>query len=218
MYSIILKTYHDLLKLYGKQGWWPLTESNGYHPGNYAFSKTPNQSFEICIGAILTQNTNWKSVEVAISNLNHQQSLTPASLLALETSHLKEAIRPTGYFNQKSLYLQTFADFFLAMKEQIPSRDELLALRGIGEETADSMLLYAFKQPFFIVDSYTRRLFSDLGIVEMKECYSSIQKKFHAVLEPELSGFKRIQVYQEYHALIVQHAKLHFSGKLKGHL
>jgi len=212
--SVIIRTYHELLELYGAQGWWPLSDCNGYHPGNYDLPQTSAQRFEICIGAILTQNTNWKSVEIALGNLHHLQALTPESLLDLDDEILKTAIRRAGYFNQKSGYLKTLAEFFSGRDDTIPTREELLQLRGIGEESADSMLLYAFKQPWFVVDAYTRRIFSHMGAVEMKERYSSIQQKFHSALEPLYPESERVQIYQEYHALIVEHAKRHFSGKL----
>jgi endonuclease-3 related protein len=212
--TIITRTFHELLNLYGAQGWWPLSDCNGYHPGNYELPQTREQRFEICVGAILTQNTNWKSVEIALGNLNRIQSLSPESLLNLDDEILKTAIRTAGYFNQKSRYLKTLAEFFRDKDESVtPSREELLQLRGIGEESADSMMLYAFKQPWFVVDAYTRRIFSHLGVVDMKERYSSIQQKFHKALEPRYTGDERIRIYQEYHALIVEHAKHHFSGK-----
>lgn len=213
--TIITRTYRELLDLYGAQGWWPLSDCNGYHPSNYDLPQTKEQRFEICAGAILTQNTNWKSVEIALGNLNELQALTPESLLNLDEETLKTAIRRAGYYNQKSGYLKTLAEFLRDKGDAIPSREELLQLRGIGEETADSMLLYAFKQPWFVVDAYTRRIFSHLEVVDMKERYSSIQEKFHSALEPLYTGNEQIQIYQEYHALIVEHAKHHFSGKHK---
>ena len=213
--TIITRTYQELLDLYGAQGWWPLSDCNGYHPDNYDLPQTKAQRFEICVGAILTQNTNWKSVEIALRNLNELQSLTPESLLALDEETLKTAIRRAGYFNQKSGYLKTLAEFFCGRDDTIPTRQELLQLRGIGEESADSMMLYAFHQPWFVVDAYTRRIFSHREVVDMKERYSSIQQKFHTALEPLYADSERVQIYQEYHALIVEHAKHHFSGKRK---
>jgi endonuclease-3 related protein len=207
---IIASKYLELMDLYGPQGWWPL--KGRYHHGEYDWPKTGNQIFEICAGAILTQNTAWSSVEIALSNLRSKKALTPRNLLQLDPDELKEAIRPSGYFNQKSLYLRTFAEFFLPLKGEPPSRETLLTVRGIGEETADSMLLYAWRSPWFVVDAYTRRIFSHNKVVEPKERYSSIQQKFHSALEPLYSGEERIRIYQEYHALIVQHAKLHFRG------
>jgi endonuclease-3 related protein len=202
-----------LLELYGPQGWWPLNACGGYHPNDYNFPKTESQRFEICVGAILTQNTNWKSVEAALDNLSRLHALTPEALLACDDLMLKTAIRSTGYFNQKSTYLKTLAAFFHDSKMRVPSRTELLKLRGVGEETADSILLYAFQQPFFVIDSYTRRVFSVLGASEPKEPYRIVQQRFHNTLEPLYQGQERIQVYQEYHALIVEHAKRNHSGQ-----
>ena len=203
--------YFELMELYGPQGWWPI---NGrYHYDEYDWPKTKNHTFEICIGAILTQNTAWTSVEIAIRNLRSLKALTPGKLLEMNLDELKEAIRPAGYFNQKSTYLKIFSEFFITRKGAGPSRKELLKVRGIGEETADCMLLYGWNKPWFVVDAYTRRIFSHHGVVEMKERYSSIQQKFHSALEPLYEGEERIRVYQEYHALIVQHAKLYFRKK-----
>ncbi|MDA3923914.1 MAG: endonuclease III domain-containing protein [Kiritimatiellae bacterium] len=211
--TIIIQTYHELLDLYGPRGWWPLSDYNGYHPENYELPQTKKQRFEICTGAILTQNTNWKSVEIALKNLSQLGALTPESLLKLDNETLKTAIRRAGYYNQKSAYLKNLAAFFIERDAPVPTRAELLKLRGIGEESADSMMLYAFKQPFFVVDTYTRRIFSHLGIVEMKERYSSIQNKFHTALEPVYKENERMKIYQEYHALIVEHAKRNFQGR-----
>lgn len=203
--TLIAEKYHELLELYGAQGWWPL---NGhYHPGEYEWPKTKNQIFEIGVGAILTQNTAWTSVEIALDNLRHLKILSPQKLLQCDLEELKEAIRPSGYFNQKSAYLKSFTEFFVIRKGAPPTRKELLRIRGIGEETADSMLLYGWREPWFVVDAYTRRVFSAHEVVGMKERYSAIQQKFHDALEPHYEGEKRVRAYQEYHALIVRHAK-----------
>ena len=209
--KLIADKYLELMDLYGPQGWWPL--KGRYHPGEYEWPKTDCQLFEISVGAILTQNTAWTSVMTAIENLRSLKALRPHNLLALHADRLKEAIRPAGYFNQKSAYLRTFAEFYIGLKGSAPSRETLLDVRGIGEETADSMLLYAWRKPRFVVDAYTRRIFAHLGAIDPKERYSSIQQKFHEALEPLYAGEARLHVYQEYHALIVQHAKLHFSGR-----
>lgn len=214
-HSIINQTYNQMLELYGPQGWWPLSACGGYHPNDYGFPKTESQRFEICVGAILTQNTNWRSVEAALDNLIRLQVLTPKALLACDERMLKTAIRSTGYYNQKSAYLKTMAAFFNDSQMLVPNRSELLQLRGVGEETADSILLYAFHQPFFVIDSYTRRVFTHLSVSGNKEPYRTLQKRFHDALEPLYQGQERIQVYQEYHALIVEHAKRNHSGKQK---
>ncbi len=211
--QLIVDMYLKLMELYGPQGWWPV--DGRYHHSEYDWPRTKNQAFEICIGAILTQNTTWTSVEIALNNLRSaKKTLTPGNLLEMDLDELKKAIRPAGYFNQKSTYLKTFSEFFITRKGAVPSRKELLKVKGIGEETADCMLLYGWKKPWFVVDAYTRRIFQHHNIVEPKVRYNSIQQKFHAALEPIYEGEERIHVYQEYHALIVQHAKIHFSGKV----
>ncbi len=209
-HRIIIEEYHKLLELYGPQGWWPL--GGEYHPGRYDLPQSANQRFEICVGAILTQNTAWKSVEKALTNLRKAELIQPLSLQRIADDNLKEAIRPAGYFNRKCVYLKTFAEFFVGQNDSPPNRAELLKLRGIGPETADSMLLYGWQQPWFVVDTYTRRLFSSAGIITMQDSYQQIQHRFHSALEPLFQSKCRIRVYQEYHALIVQHAKLHRPG------
>jgi endonuclease-3 related protein len=203
--------YHELLALYGPQGWWPLTGSTviapaagdhrGYHPLEYDLPDTPEQIFEICLGAILTQSVSWISVEKALQNLRDQDALRPERLKTLSDEELAAAIRPAGYFNQKARKLRIFTDFFSALAGRTPSREELLGLWGIGPETADSILLYAFKVPTFVVDAYTRRLFTSLGILSGRESYVEIK----AIFERHLPRDRVL--FQEYHALIVEHAK-----------
>lgn len=205
------RKYDELIAKHGKQGWWPLMEvkgcnptktgsHRGYHPGDYSYPKNERQRFEICVGAILTQNTSWTNVEKALANLYEINCLKPESIAAMEDEKLKEAIRPSGYFNQKAKKLKVFAEFFLGLKGN-PGRDELLQLWGIGPETADSILLYAYKVPVFVVDAYTRRIFSRLGIIGKNDNY----EKIRGVFEENLPGDYRI--LQEYHALIVEEAK-----------
>lgn len=219
--NIIPLVYERLLKAYGPQGWWPLvsfkginpTKSgsiNGYHPSNYSFPETKDQQFEISIGAILTQNTAWPNVEKALLNLNEYCGINCEKVNNLKLDKLKELIRPAGFFNQKSLYIKNYCSFFLKLKERIPTRKELLNLKGIGEESADSILLYAFKEPEFVIDAYTRRIFSHLGIIDGKEKYKTLKELFQSNLEKDLV------IYQEYHALIVEHAKSFYSKKPHG--
>jgi len=205
--------YDVLLKRYGQQGWWPLLEleernpnSRGYHPGDYEYPKNKAQRFEICCGAILTQNTAWKNVERALRNLKDAKALRAEQLLRLRLPQLREFIRPAGYFNQKSLYLRAFAEFFQRLNGRIPERVELLRLKGIGPETCDSMLLYAFKQPEFVVDAYTKRIFSNLGLIGSEE-YHEMKRFFEDLLPQEVA------LYQEYHALLVEHAKRCYNKK-----
>jgi endonuclease-3 related protein len=218
------KIYSVLLKEYGPQGWWPLLELHdsgagvqptktgsvsGYHPGDYSYPKTKEQVFEICCGAILTQNTGWPQVEKALLNLKKISILNPRGLLESNTDILKNAIKPAGYFNQKAKKLVLFTEFFMKLNRAVPTREELLNLWGIGNETADSMLLYAFKVPVFVVDAYTKRIFSRIGLCKKDARYEEVQALFEKNLKKDL------KVYQEYHALIVEHAKRCCGAKAK---
>ena len=212
--------YNYLLELYGPQGWWPLIELhnilnknptktgslNGYHPRDYTYPKIDNQCFEICIGAILTQNTSWPNVEKALLNLQKNNLLSPQKILDADTELLKNCIKPAGYFNQKAKKLKIFSDFYINLNNSIPKRDQLLNLWGIGPETADSILLYAFKTPTFVVDAYTRRILANLNMIDKKSDYNHIKTMIEQSLEPDT------KTYQEFHALIVEHAKRFYSG------
>ena len=217
----INKIYSWLMKLYGPQGWWPVLshkgkkpditgDLRGYHPKDYSYPRNTNQRFEICVGAILTQNTAWKNVEKALINLKSAKVLTPRKLIQLSDKELKELIRPAGYYNQKAVYLINFTEFFLSLKGKIPSRDEVLHCKGVGDETADSILLYAYSKPEFVIDTYTKRVFSNLGFIKPDEKYSAIKKLFETFVERD------VRVYQEYHALIVEHAKRYYSKRPYG--
>lgn len=213
----IKKLYEKLLKLYGPQGWWPLLgykgtkptktgSIKGYHPNDYSYPKNDKQRFEICIGAILTQNTSWPQVEKALLNLKGLNALNSKEMKNLKLEKLKQAIKPAGYFNQKAKKLKIFAEFYINLKARTPTREELLNIWGIGPETADSILLYAFKMPEFVVDAYTKRVFANLGLIEKNEKYEKVKKLFEDNLP------KDFKLYQEYHALIVEHAKRYFYG------
>jgi endonuclease-3 related protein len=218
---VIREIYGCLLDSYGPQGWWPLTEIHetfginptktcsiqGYHPGDYTYPQTRDQQFEIICGALLTQNTSWIQVEKALLNLKQLNALSPEGFIALLPEALKEAIKPAGYYNQKAIRLQALAHWFLELNGRTPSREELLSLRGIGPETADSILLYAFKQPFFVVDAYTRRIVTNLRLFDEKANYDEIKYLFEESLPHDL------KVYQEYHALLVEHAKRYYQKK-----
>ncbi len=167
------------------------------------------------IGAILTQNTRWENVEVAISNLKQANMLNPESMLACEPEQLEILIRPTGFYRQKSRRLIEFSRFFASHNgteglKRWPAkalRARLLDLHGIGPETADSMLLYALDKTAFVVDAYTKRLFNRLGMIKGNMNYEEIQNYF----VQRLPGLP--QLYQEYHALIVQQGKCYCSAK-----
>lgn len=214
--EIIRTVYKRLLDAYGPQGWWPLINYNGinptktgyikgYHPGDYRFPLNKDQQFEISIGAILTQNTAWPNVEKALNNLNDFCSIQYSVIKDMDDDQLKGLIRPAGFFNQKSRYIKSYCQFFNELKGHVPTRKELLSIKGIGEETADSILLYAFKVPTFVIDAYTKRIFLYLGIISGKEKYRDIKRLFEDSLESDCI------VYQEYHALIVEHAKRYYS-------
>ncbi|MFH1064293.1 MAG: endonuclease III domain-containing protein [Candidatus Woesearchaeota archaeon] len=208
------KVYEILLTEYGPQGWWPILSHkgsnptktgavNGYHVGDHSFPKNSLQMFEICVGAILTQNTGWPQVERALTNLMKKKLLGVDALLEADLGIIKECIRPAGYFNQKSAYIKEFARFFTLLKRRTPSRHELLSVKGIGDETADSILLYAFGQPEFVIDAYTKRIFSRMGLVDKDIRYLLLKQLFEDSIK------KDVKVFQEYHALIVEHAKRH---------
>jgi len=211
----IKKFYEKLLKMYGQQGWWPLLKCEGcnptktgsvkgYHPNDYSYPKNDKQRFEICIGAILTQNTSWPQVEKALLNLKELKALTTQTIKKLNLEKLKQAIKPSGYFNQKAKKLKIFAEFYFNLKGKTPTREDLLNIWGIGPETADSILLYAFKVPTFVIDAYTKKVFVKLGLIGKNEKYEKVKKLFEENLP------KDFKLYQEYHALIVEHAKRNF--------
>lgn len=187
-----LKMHDTLLAAFGPQHWWP--------------GETP---FEVMVGAVLTQNTAWSNVEKAIANLKAANALSCTAILGLETPALADLIRPAGFFNVKAKRLLALCAFLrhegvavapglLANSAPLPRlRHKLLAVHGVGEETADSILLYALNQPSFVVDAYTRRIFTRLGLLSGDETYAHIQALFqrHLPTDPNL--------YNEYHALIV---------------
>lgn len=212
--------YEKLYDLYGPQGWWPILHHNGtnptktgshsgYHVNDFSFPRNENEKFEIAVGAVLTQNTAWTNVELALTNLSNAGVLhSPELLLNAEIDQLKEAIRPAGYFNQKSNYLRNLASFFLSNEPF--SRKNLLSIKGVGEETADAILLYACGTPSFVIDAYTKRCLTTHGILTGNEQYRYIQSLFHESIKPD------VDIYQEYHALFVEHGKRFFSKKPYG--
>ena len=218
---VIRKIFNCLFDSYGPQGWWPLMELHeaggvnptktgsvrGYHPGDYTYPQTRDQQFEIICGALLTQNTSWTQVEKALFNLKNLNVLYPEGVRSLGPEVLKEAIKPAGYYNQKAIRLNALVLWFIELEGSIPAREELLSLKGIGPETADSILLYAFRQPSFVIDSYTRRIVTNLRLVDERANYSEIKELFEESLPRDPD------VYQEYHALLVEHAKRYYQKK-----
>lgn len=190
----LIGIYNKLYSFYGQQYWWP--------------GDTP---FEIAVGAILTQNTNWSNVEKAIKNLKDAKVLSAKALHELPIQKLASLIRPAGYFNIKAKRLKSFIDFLIEnyngsmkkiKKEDVyPIRKTLLDVHGIGPETADSILLYALDKPVFVVDAYTKRVLSRHGIIDYDASYDEYQTLFHEELDED------IQLFNEYHALFVRVGK-----------
>ena len=201
-----------LLEAYGPQGWWPLLAHaganptstgrlTGYHPGDSTFPRSDAQRFEICCGAILTQNTAWTNVERALAALAAKDLLAPAAILAAPARTLEAAIRSSGYFRAKAKKLRAFAEFYLALAGRVPGREELLAVWGVGPETADSILLYAYRQIEMVVDAYTIRVLCHHGYCRPPPDYARAKRYCERHLPASLAG------YQEFHALMVEHAK-----------
>ena len=161
------------------------------------------------VGAILTQNTNWQNVEKAIRNLKDRKMLDCAVIADCEQEQLAEMIHSSGYYRQKADRLKRFCRFYLhsgqtrmlAKRPLAELRQELLSLHGIGPETADSILLYALDKSVFVVDAYTRRIFSRLGLLDERLGYEAVRHYFESHLQPS------VPLFQEFHALIVEHAK-----------
>lgn len=184
--------YRRLFKAYGAQHWWP--------------GDTP---FEIMVGAVLTQNTAWVNVEKAIANLRAHRALGAKAIAAAPLADLAQWIRPSGYFNVKARRLQAFCRWYLdqggyrrlARRDTWELRRALLGVHGVGRETADDMLLYAFERPVFVIDAYTRRIFARLGLVTGDEDYDVLRRGIEAALGPD------VPLFNEYHALLVRHGK-----------
>ncbi|MBN2013844.1 MAG: endonuclease III domain-containing protein [Candidatus Altiarchaeota archaeon] len=186
----LLEVYESLLGFFGPQHWWPA-----------------ETEFEVIVGAILTQAAAWKNVESAINNLKSGGLLSPESLWEVNESRLAEKIKPAGCFNAKARKLKSFIGFLfenyggdLRVLFSLPRdhmRSELLSVWGIGPETADSIILYAANKPSFVVDAYTKRIFSRLGLVEEDISYSDLKQFFEHQLPVDVS------LYSEFHALIV---------------
>jgi endonuclease-3 related protein len=218
--KIIREHYLSLVRRWGAQNWWPA-----------------QSRFEVIVGAYLTQNTAWTNVEKAMANLRRARVLSVKGLREIALEELEQLVRPSGYFRQKAQKIKTFIEFldaqyggsldrmFAQPTEKL--RSELLALKGVGPETADSILLYAGNHPVFVVDAYTRRILERHGIIGPKTKYdevrllieqaiSSTEPETLRVLEPgseprhpvsRMSAMQRGQVaqhYNEFHALIVK--------------
>lgn len=184
--------YHRLFAANGRQHWWP---GDGV--------------FEIMVGAVLTQNTAWTNVEKAIANLKQAKALSPEAIVRAHPRRLAAWLRPSGYFNIKAKRLKALCRWLMEeggvsrlRKLATPElRHALLGVHGIGPETADDILLYAFHRPVFVIDAYTRRIFARLGLITGDEPYETLRNRF----ENEL-GFSA-PLFNECHALIVIHGK-----------
>jgi endonuclease-3 related protein len=194
MRRLLMQIYRRLYGAYGPRHWWP-----------------GETSFEVMVGAILTQNTSWRNVEKAIQKLKGKGVLNPGGIHRLKKSELARLIRSSGYYRIKTHRLKSFIDFLFEeydgdlkrMKRESLGelREKLLGVRGIGPETADSILLYGVKKPIFVVDAYTKRILSRHGIIPEKGSYEEIQKLFmdHLARDEKL--------FNEYHALLVHLGK-----------
>ncbi len=189
----LISLYEKLLRHYGEQNWWPIDEE--YHKNH---ETDPRE--EIIIGAILTQNTNWKNVEKALNNLKKEKLLSFRGIRAVPKSKLESLIKPAGFYRQKATYLKNFVNLYKSAKElEGVSRKELLKVKGIGKETADAIVLYAFNRYSFVIDAYTRRLLERLW--NIRGNYDELKKFFEDNLPKDL------KVYKEFHALIDEHCK-----------
>jgi endonuclease-3 related protein len=197
--STLHKYFMALFAAYGSQHWWP-----------------GRSRFEVIVGAILTQSTSWTNVEAAIANLRKARLLTPDRMRAIPLAKLAALIRPSGYFRQKAKKLKAFVDFLvgeyggsLSKMFRTPTdivRLQLLAVHGIGPETADSILLYAGEHPVFVIDAYTRRILERHDLATSKQSYEQLRSLFETTLPRDP------QLFNEYHALIV-HTGKHFCRK-----
>lgn len=202
--------YTILFEAFGPQEWWPMDHT--HHTQN----KT-DPRFEVMIGAILTQNTAWNNVEKAIQQLKKHDLLHIQGLIHANIDTIKQSIRSSGYYNQKAKRLHHIAqhlqvkyngnlDRFFAQSTSA-LRNELLSLHGIGPETADSIMLYAAEKPVFVVDAYTKRLCKRLPLPVNAESYQAIQHYFETHLKKTYAPQEIVQVYNEFHALIVNVGK-----------
>ena len=207
---MLWEVFARMFASYGPQGWWPVTLRAGrepvYRPGVYT-PRRESERHEIAFGAVLAQNTAWGNARKALMALSAAGIRTPEDMVAVPMARLQTLIRPSGYFRQKAARLKTLAAFLRETRHQTQStaalRGALLGLNGIGPETADSILLYAWERPVFVVDAYACRLLVRLGICARSPAYAEASRVFEGVLEP------RVALCNEYHALIVRHAVAH---------
>src|SRR4030066_754062 len=194
MKRLLMRIYRTLYRAYGPRNWWP--------------GETP---FEVMVGAILTQNTSWRNVEKAILKLKEKGILNPSGIHHLKKSQLASLIKSSGYFRIKADRLKSFMNFLfeeydgdlkkMGRERLIELREKILGVKGIGPETADSILLYGLKKTIFVIDAYTRRILSRHGMITEKASYEEVQRLFmdHLPLDEKL--------FNEYHALLVHLGK-----------
>jgi len=203
MISEKLMQIHDLmLAAYGPQDWWP-----------------GSGDFETIVGAILTQNTNWGNVEKALNKLKAANALDLETIHNMDQDILAELIRPSGYYNIKAKRLKCFLNWLyenydgnlgaLANMSVYSLREELLSVKGIGRETADSIILYAFEKPAFVIDAYTARILVRHGLIDCDADYEQLKELFEGNLPED------VKLFNEYHALLVQVGKKHCKPKPK---
>jgi len=212
----VRKLNHALFQAYGSQGWWPTTKEPGerpiYYPGREGRIVSDHEAFEIITGSVLTQNTSWSNAEKAIMNLSRLNMLGIKKIIKGDDGLLTSAIIPARYYNQKATRLKQIAENILKeggikTLRSFPTetlRKLLLSWTGIGQETADSILCYAFSRDIFVVDAYTRRLFHKLNLPS--GTYEEIQSLVHQSIKPSAAE------YGDFHARIV---KLHSTGDVK---
>ena len=190
----LLNIYQRLMAHYGPQDWWPA-----------------EKPFEVIVGAILTQSAVWNNAAKAIANLKSTETLSPEALRRLPFSEVARLIRPCGYYNAKAFKLKSFTHWLgeyyndnldeLFATDTCRLRQQLLSIHGIGQETADSIILYAANKPIFVIDAYTRRIINRIGLTPKSDTYTTYQNLFMANLPADTD------LFNEYHALLVCLAK-----------
>jgi len=194
----LVDIFQRLFDHYGPQSWWPA-----------------EHEFEVMVGAVLTQNTNWKNVELALENLRKHNVLDFHEILKLEIGDLETLIRPAGFYRKKANTIRSICSCLvdhqgiegLSRQSHEYCRKAILDITGIGDETADAILLYALDKPAFVIDKYTNRIVSRLNSTDSSLGAQDLQQAFMQQLPPQLA------CYQEYHALLVEHAKVHCRKK-----
>ena len=190
----LMQVFHRLYEAYGPQHWWPA-----------------DSQLEVVLGAILTQSAAWGNVEKALGSLKAADCWSVEALRDVSGERLAELVRSSGYFNAKARKIKAFISHLwehhdgdlraMLSQEGTGLREELLSIYGIGDETADDILLYAGEHPFFVIDTYTRRILDRMGISPPATTYGGYQQLFHEALEADAP------LYNEYHALLDRHAK-----------